>query len=194
MSDSKLWEEAYASYKKPQKARSPRKPRDRTKAWKPQPSPQTALQKEYANNRLEIIRLQKIQTRLKEEMDSRGINTMVRAEYYDKNIHLYVLRLQGGNWYIGSSRDVEKRYKQHHTTSKGSKWTAKHKPIEIIETSDTHTAHDSEACKMEDDLTIQYAIKYCAQRVRGGGYSQVKITPHWPQEVIDSESMCSHAI
>lgn len=192
MSDSKLWEEAYSSYKSARKTRLPRNPRKPRVRNKQQQRPQTELQKEYANNRLEIMRLQKRQTALKKEMDKRGINTMVRAEYYDKNIQLYVLRLQGDNWYIGSSRDVEKRFKQHNTHNKGAKWTAKHKPIEIVETFDTKTAHDSEACKQEDDLTIQYAIKYCAKRVRGGGYSQVKVSPHWPLEVIESERICSH--
>ena len=186
MSDSKLWEEAYQIYKGNRKQR---KPRTRNKQ---QARPQTALQKEYANNRLEIMRLQKRQEQLKKEMDKRGINTMVRAEYYDQNIQLYVLKLENDNWYIGSSRNVERRFKKH-LSGKGSKWTSQHIPIEIVEVIDTNTNHDVEACKKEDDLTLQYATKYCAQKVRGGGYSQVEVTPHWPREIIESEKICSHS-
>jgi predicted GIY-YIG superfamily endonuclease len=180
VADSKQWEEAYKSYKRPRKPRTARRPI----------SP-TELQKEYANNRREIMRLQKRQTQLKKQMSRKNISTLIRPEYFDKTIHIYVLRLAGDNWYIGSSRNVKKRFGKH-LRGKGAKWTALHEPIEIVETFDTGINDDRQACLKEDELTIEYALKHCAKKVRGGGYSQVKVTPNWPIEVTEAEKICSH--
>lgn len=206
MEDSKQWKDALESYKKSKKrykvkqvntptvvTQKPHKTKKKKKKYSPKPKAKkqepTILQKEYAENRKQLMYLNRRQKELKKLMDERGINTMVRWEYYDKNITLYVLKLEDDCWYIGSTRNIEKRFKEHNK-GKGSNWTRAHKPIEIYETRETGTNHDSTAGKLEDQLTIEYALKYCAQRVRGGGYVQRE--PRWGPVVEEAEAICSH--
>ena len=45
--------------------------------------------------------------------------------------NIYILRLQGGRYYVGKSDNVLDRYQQHYNGN-GSAWTNKYKPL-IIE-------------------------------------------------------------
>ena len=44
--------------------------------------------------------------------------------------NIYILRCEGGRYYVGKSDNVMKRYQQHLSGS-GSAWTRKYKPIAI---------------------------------------------------------------
>ena len=44
------------------------------------------------------------------------------------NTNVYVLRLEGGRYYIGKSDNVMNRYQQHLGGS-GSAWTRKYRPV-----------------------------------------------------------------
>lgn len=99
-------------------------------------------------------------------------------------VTLYALRLEDGCYYIGMSHNVEKRFVKHQK-GKGAVWTKLHKPLEIIEQRKTvHYSQDLVA-KLEDDMTLEYAMLYGSCKVRGGGYCQQK--PRWPQEVMQNE-------
>ena len=50
------------------------------------------------------------------------------VNYSMEKTNIYVLKLQGGRYYVGKSQDVIGRYKQH-MDGKGSAWTKKYKPI-----------------------------------------------------------------
>lgn len=77
--------------------------------------------------------------------------------------NVYVLKLQGGNYYVGKSDDVISRF-QEHMSGNGSAWTRKHKPISIVE------SHDGVSVFEEDKVTKQYMAKYGIDKVRGGSY------------------------
>lgn len=77
--------------------------------------------------------------------------------------NIYVLKLQGGNYYIGKSNDVIGRY-QEHLRGNGSAWTRKWKPLSLIESRDTVSPFE------EDKVTKEYMAKYGIDKVRGGSY------------------------
>jgi predicted GIY-YIG superfamily endonuclease len=77
--------------------------------------------------------------------------------------NIYVLKLQGGKYYIGKSSDVIGRYQQH-VNGKGSAWTKKYEPMSLVE------SRDGVSPLMEDMVTKEYMAKYGIKNVRGGSY------------------------
>lgn len=77
--------------------------------------------------------------------------------------NVYVLKLQGGNYYVGKSDDVIGRF-QEHMNGSGSAWTRKHKPLSILESREGVNAFE------EDKVTKEYMLKYGIDKVRGGAY------------------------
>ena len=82
--------------------------------------------------------------------------------------NIYVLRLEGGNYYIGKSDNVIKRY-QEHVNGKGSAWTRKYPPIKLELTRSMQGDHD------ENNTTKDYMKKYGIDKVRGGSYTQITL-------------------
>jgi predicted GIY-YIG superfamily endonuclease len=76
---------------------------------------------------------------------------------------LYVLRLQGGNYYVGTTDSFEKRIEQHRQGN-GALWTRKHKVVAVETTMACKSPFD------EDRVTKEYMAKYGIDRVRGGTY------------------------
>jgi predicted GIY-YIG superfamily endonuclease len=141
------------------------------------------LQRELYDLQKEVSRLLKRKHLILRTLKQNQIKP-IRSEFYEKPIYLYVLKLQNNCWYVGMSRNVDKRY-QTHCKGKGSLWTKLHKPIELYKVIDAKTNDDSEAGLMEDQLTIEYAKDYGRDFVRGGGYCQSK--PKWPVEVYEPD-------
>jgi predicted GIY-YIG superfamily endonuclease len=84
---------------------------------------------------------------------------------------VYVLRCEGDHYYVGrTDRSVDDRY-QEHLAGRGSKWTKKHPPFEIIQIIQSADQFD------EDKVTKQYMQKYGIDKVRGGSYSQLTLPP-----------------
>jgi len=77
--------------------------------------------------------------------------------------NIYVLKLEGGNYYVGKSDDVIERFKQH-IDGKGSAWTKKHRPLSLVE------FRDNVSPLTEDMVTKQYMAKHGIDKVRGGSY------------------------
>ena len=69
----------------------------------------------------------------------------------EQQYQVYVLQNQSSKFYIGLSEDVAKRLAQHNAGE--SKWTAKHRPWELVWTSDFMSL--SEARKFENKLKRQ---------------------------------------
>ena len=103
------------------------------------------------------------------------------------NTNIYVLRLEGGRYYIGKSDNVMKRYQQH-MNGNGSAWTRKYKPISLVKTIDKVrggsyvevelSEFHMEALKMEiwaaKDLCTQcgrkgHFIKHCNAKTDASG-------------------------
>jgi predicted GIY-YIG superfamily endonuclease len=81
---------------------------------------------------------------------------------------IYILRLQGGRYYIGKSDNVANRYQQH-INGYGSAWTRKYKPISIEKIIETVSPFE------EDKVTKEYMSKYGIDKVRGGSYVEIEL-------------------
>lgn len=137
---------------------------------------------------LEDVHRQIRELRARKNELTKKINSLKQATRPNrgyKTFSLYALKLEDGYWYVGITRNVEKRYKQHGTRH-GSRWTKLHKPMCIHEVRPTDIILEAEAAKLENAMTIEYAIMYGADKVRGGGFCQTK--PRWPKEVQDAIS------
>jgi len=83
--------------------------------------------------------------------------------------NIYVIRLEGGRYYVGKSEDVSKRYQQHLCGS-GSAWTKKYKPVSLVKTIENVSIFE------EDKITKEYMSKYGIDKVRGGSYVEVDLS------------------
>jgi predicted GIY-YIG superfamily endonuclease len=83
-------------------------------------------------------------------------------------INVYVLELEGGNYYVGKAEDVNARF-QEHMNKRGSAWTRLHTPLRIAEI--RSGVHELE----EDKVTKEYMLKYGIDKVRGGSYVLVDL-------------------
>lgn len=97
---------------------------------------------------------------------------------------LYALRLECGKYYVGFTNDVDRRFKRH-SKGKGAMWTRMYKPLEIIEVREIPLDQHARVAFLEDDMTVEYAMKYGSEHVRGGGFCQMR--PRWPDVVIQNE-------
>jgi predicted GIY-YIG superfamily endonuclease len=79
---------------------------------------------------------------------------------------IYIIKLEKGKYYIGKTRNIEKRYEEH-LTGTGSEWTKKHKPLSLIKTIKSTSQFD------EDKYVKEYMAKYGIENVRGGTYSNI---------------------
>jgi cellular nucleic acid-binding protein len=82
---------------------------------------------------------------------------------------VYVLKLADGKYYVGKTRNVHTRYREH-CTGTGAAWTNKYPPISILQVIDNATIFE------EDKVTREYMLKYGIDNVRGGIYSRVFLT------------------
>ena len=81
---------------------------------------------------------------------------------------LYVLQLENGKYYVGKTKNVAERYKQH-LAGTGSTWTRTFKPVKMLETRSLKNEHD------ETNLTKDLMKKYGVDNVRGGAYTTVSL-------------------
>ena len=93
--------------------------------------------------------------------------------------HLYVLLLEGGNYYIGITgyKSINHRYRQHRA-GKGASWTRLHKPVKVVETWVLGEMAESRAVKTETETTVAYIKRYGIDRVRGGILVNTNATRH----------------
>lgn len=141
------------------------------------------IQEQINNLNKEIKELKAKKKALNKQLQKMGARP-IRSAYFDKPILIYILELENGCWYIGCTRNLEKRFTSH-KRGKGALWTKANKPIKIHETRETGLNSDSEAGLLEDQVTLEYARKYGIEKVRGGGYCQTK--PRWPESVLEPD-------
>jgi predicted GIY-YIG superfamily endonuclease len=75
---------------------------------------------------------------------------------------VYVLELEGGNWYVGKTHNLNVRLAQH-WSGDGAKWTRLFKPIRLVKVSMTET---------EQEITNEYILLYGKDNVRGGNWTR----------------------
>jgi len=80
------------------------------------------------------------------------------------DITVYVLKLENNKYYVGKTRDFEKRYTKH-MNGLASSWTRFHKPQSCILRICPSEPFD------EDKYTKQYMTMYGIENVRGGAYA-----------------------
>jgi len=87
----------------------------------------------------------------------------------EKNCTVYVLQLEGGKYYVGRTKNVEKRYRDH-LAGKGSAYTKKYTPISILKVIEKVDPFE------EDKITLEYMYRYGIDNVRGGSYAMVNLS------------------
>ena len=81
--------------------------------------------------------------------------------------HVYVLALEGGNFYVGWSAAVSGRIASHFLGA-GSKWTMKHKPLTVVSVQPGSTV-------LESCVTMALMCKHGWEKVRGGAWTAVDL-------------------
>jgi predicted GIY-YIG superfamily endonuclease len=81
---------------------------------------------------------------------------------------LYILKLEGGKWYVGiTSKTPEQRFEQH-LHGRGAYWTKHYKPIEIELREDLGVVSMAHAEKYEREITHSLMKERGMNNVRGG--------------------------
>ena len=90
-------------------------------------------------------------------------------ESYFKPMYLYILSLEDGCYYVGSTTRLDKRFKEH-VQGTGAVWTKLHPPLgkELMQTWEIPHMSLFQVEQMEDVLTVAMQKKYGLNRVRGG--------------------------
>jgi predicted GIY-YIG superfamily endonuclease len=81
---------------------------------------------------------------------------------------IYVLRLEGGRYYVGKTDNLERR-QQEHFNGTASAWTKKYKPVAVERIFRNASPFD------EDKWTKEYMSKHGIDNVRGGAYCQINL-------------------
>ncbi len=83
--------------------------------------------------------------------------------------NIYILRLEGGRYYVGKSDNIMNRYQQH-LNGNGSAWTRKYKPVALEKSIENVSPFE------EDKITKEYMSKYGIEKVRGGSYVEINLS------------------
>ena len=85
-----------------------------------------------------------------------------------KRAWVYVLKLQAGMWYVGTSTALQARICEH-WAGQGAQWTAKHPPVSVVEAIE---CPDGNGLALEAAKTAEYCMRYCWKKVRGGSFTR----------------------
>jgi len=83
--------------------------------------------------------------------------------------NIYILKLEGGNYYVGKSDNPAQRFIQH-INGEGAGWTKKYRPIKLLNIIPNASGFD------EDKHVKELMAKYGIDKVRGGTYVQDKLS------------------
>ena len=102
--------------------------------------------------------------------------------------HIYILKLKEGKYYIGKTKNIEKRWNEH-LIGEGSGWTKKYKPVLLMKII-VSTSHFD-----EDKYVKEYMAKYGINNVRGGTYSNIDLDDNsisvLEKEIRHSKNLCT---
>ena len=85
-------------------------------------------------------------------------------------MHIYILLLENDYYYIGESSNFIQSYQQH-IDKRSCEWTKLHRTVtiaKVIQQTKEYTV---------DDCIIEYMKKYGIDKVRGGSFSNVVLSP-----------------
>ena len=86
---------------------------------------------------------------------------------------VYILKLKENKYYVGRTCHYERRMKDHFSgkcSYKGSYWTKRYQPLEVIRKIDDATSFD------EDKVLKETMMTYGIDNVRGGSYVKHKLS------------------
>ena len=92
--------------------------------------------------------------------------------------YMYVIECDNGNYYIGQTSDIEKRWEEH-TTGNAAKWTKSYKPVKIIHYEELNTRE--EAVKRESDLKTGFGRKWIKREIAAGRNNEYFLGQDEPQ-------------
>ena len=102
--------------------------------------------------------------------------------------HIYILKLKEGKYYIGKTKNIEKRWNEH-LSGQGSGWTKKFKPTFLMKIIVSTSYFD------EDKYVKEYMAKYGIENVRGGTYSNIVLDDNsilvLEKEIRHSKNLCT---
>ena len=84
-------------------------------------------------------------------------------------INIYVIKCKNDKYYVGRTKYLDERVEDH-LTGQGSTWTKMNKPIKLLRVIKDCDKYD------EDKYVLMYMEKYGVNNVRGGSYSQIKLS------------------
>lgn len=94
-----------------------------------------------------------------------------RERIYEQNIHIYVLQLENGCYYIGQSINIERRIEEHRQ-GKGASFTKLNPVLSLGEIFDTGIKKLIDAEVYEDFFVMKYIEQHGAEKVKGGSFLQ----------------------
>jgi predicted GIY-YIG superfamily endonuclease len=80
---------------------------------------------------------------------------------------IYILKLEKGKWYVGKTKNLKERLREHFSSSCSCSFTAKYKPLALHESIENCDEFD------EEKYTLKYMQKYGINNVRGGPYATI---------------------
>jgi len=83
--------------------------------------------------------------------------------------HIYVLKCQGGKYYVGQTVNINRRLSEHKKGT-GSWFTAKYKPLGVIDNFAVGYMTEAQAMHYENETTARYMQIYSIDDVRGGDF------------------------
>ena len=86
----------------------------------------------------------------------------------DTSTRLYVLELEHGKYYVGTTNNLQRRF-QEHVDGVGSVWTRKYAPLAI------ERSVIVDGVLHEDRVTKELMLKYGIDNVRGGSYCRIDL-------------------
>jgi predicted GIY-YIG superfamily endonuclease len=109
------------------------------------------------------------------EPTTQALDTALYCECIHFYKTLYVLKLEGGKWYVGITSDIERRLEQHRSGI-GAKWTAAHKFEQLESSEDFLTPLPScQAAVRENRKVYELVALYGMDSVRGGNHSAYEL-------------------
>lgn len=103
--------------------------------------------------------------------------------------YIYVLKLTECCYYVGKTKDVKTRYKQHCEGKYGAAWTRLHAPLELIE------SYESSDIFEETRKTKELMAIHGINKVRGGAYTTIELDQSTidfiQQEIWSAQDKCT---
>jgi predicted GIY-YIG superfamily endonuclease len=87
-------------------------------------------------------------------------------------MYLYILELNQGKWYVGTTQNIKTRYTQH-CNGKGAAFTKKYPPIKIF----SYNIVPENTARLREDFEVKRLMgEHGIENVRGGSYSSIRLS------------------